>query len=69
MPKPSLHHHPSLESSAPIGDTSTLALRPSLYDAKDEFIERISPVAMAAIYFGSFWLAAPRCPPFTPSPL
>lgn len=31
--------------------------RPSLYDAKDEFIERVAPIGMAAIYFGSFTLA------------
>lgn len=62
MPKPFLHRHPSLESSSSVGDTSVPALRHSLYDAKDEFTERIAPVAMAAIYFGSFTLAPQDAP-------
>jgi len=55
MPKPSINRHPSLESSASVGETT--ALRPSLYDAKDDFIERVAPIGMAAMYFGSFSLA------------
>ena len=35
----------------------TLGLRPSLFDTKDEFIERVSPIGVAAIYFGGFSLA------------
>jgi osmotically-inducible protein OsmY len=34
-----------------------LGLRPSLFDTKDEFIERVSPIGVAAIYFGGFSLA------------
>ncbi len=34
----------------------TLGLRPSLFDTKDEFIERVSPIGVAAIYFGGFSL-------------
>jgi len=54
MPQTTLHYHPSLDTSAPTSDLT--GLRPSLYDAKDAFIERIGPVAVAAIYFGSFSL-------------
>lgn len=42
---------PSVEAHGTIG------LRPSLFDTKDEFIERVSPIGVAAIYFGSFSLA------------
>jgi len=52
MPKPSLNYHPSVETSK--GEVRT---RPSLYDTKDEFIERISPIATAVIFFGNFSLA------------
>lgn len=52
MPKPALYRSP-LESATSIGEST----RHSLYDSKDAFIERISPVATAAIYFGSFSLA------------
>lgn len=55
MPKSIILHYPSLESSAPVGEP--VPLRPSLYDAKDNFIERIAPIGMAAMYFGSFSLA------------
>ena len=54
MPYPSLHFHPSLESSSPLNNLDTP--RPSLFDCKDEFIERIAPIGMAAIYFGGFSL-------------
>jgi osmotically-inducible protein OsmY len=55
MPYPPLLRHPSLESSS---DTPSLeARRPSLFDAKDDFIARIGPIGMAAIYFGPFSLA------------
>jgi hypothetical protein len=53
MSKPSQIYHPSVETSGSIGGTRT---RPSLYDTKDEFIERISPVATAVIFFGNFSL-------------
>jgi hypothetical protein len=33
-----------------------LGARPSLFDSKDEFIERMSPIGVAAIYFGGFSL-------------
>jgi osmotically-inducible protein OsmY len=52
MSKPSINLHPSLETNSSLGETH----RPSLFDAKDEFIGRIAPFATAAIYFGSFAL-------------
>ena len=55
MSKPSLHLHPSLESTASIGES--IPVRHSLFDAKDDFIERIAPLGVAAIYFGSFLLS------------
>jgi osmotically-inducible protein OsmY len=55
MPKPStILHHPSMESSSSVGDPTT---RTSLFDCKDNFIERVAPISMAAIYFGDFCLA------------
>jgi osmotically-inducible protein OsmY len=51
MPKPSLNRHPSLESSASVGEP---ALRSSLFDCKDDFISRVAPIGMAAIFFGGF---------------
>jgi osmotically-inducible protein OsmY len=54
MPHPSLLRHPSLESSSSLNSDGT---RPSLFDSKDEFIARVAPIGMAAIYFGSFSLA------------
>jgi len=51
MPKPSLQYHPSVETSSGVVRT-----RPSLYHTKDAFIERISPVATAVIFFGTFSL-------------
>jgi hypothetical protein len=55
MPYLTLLRHPSLESSS---DTPTVdPRRPSLFDSKDDFIARISPISMAAIYFGPFSLA------------
>jgi len=51
MPKPSLQYHPSVETS-----TGAVRIRPSLYHTKDAFIERISPVATAVIFFGTFSL-------------
>jgi len=56
MSIPSLHYYPSLESGASSID-ETPHLRPSLFDTKDNFIERVGPIGMAAIYFGSFSLA------------
>jgi len=55
MPRPSLHHHPSLESSTSVSEP--LHFRPSLYNSKDAFIGRVAPIGMAAMYFGSFSLA------------
>ena len=55
MPYPQRRFSPSLESNASVGPSSTA--RPSLFDTKDDFIERVSPIGMAAIYFGSFSLA------------
>jgi len=54
MSKPSRHYHPSVETSSSSGDTRA---RHSIYDTKDAFIERISPVATAVIFFGNFSLA------------
>lgn len=55
MPKTSRHYSPSLDASSSSGVTGRL--RPTIYDHKDEFIERISPVATAIIFFGTFSLS------------
>jgi len=55
MPIPTLRLNPSLESTASVGET--IQFRPSLYDNKDAFTERVAPIGMAAMYFGSFSLA------------
>jgi len=55
MPHPSIHFHPSLDSSSSLNNLD--ATRPSLFDSKDDFIERMAPIGMAAIYFGGFTLA------------
>jgi osmotically-inducible protein OsmY len=60
MPKPSILLNPSLETTTSIGETGPL--RHSLFDAKDAFIERIAPVGVAAIYFGSFSLSPQDAP-------
>jgi len=60
MAKPPFLHHPSLESTASVGETAPL--RHSLFDTKDAFIERIAPVGVAAIYFGSFSLSPQDAP-------
>jgi hypothetical protein len=60
MSKPTLLLHPSLESTASVGETAPL--RHSLFDTKDAFIERIAPVGVAAIYFGSFSLSPQDAP-------
>jgi len=51
MPKLPIFRHPSIESSASVGESS---VRASLFDCKEDFIERVSPISMAAIYFGDF---------------
>ena len=53
MSKPSVPRHLSLESGSSLGEP---AVRGSLYDCKDEFIERIAPIGMAVIYFGGLSL-------------
>lgn len=60
MSKPSHLLHPSLDSTASVGES--IPLRHSLFDTKDEFIERIAPVGVAAIYFGSFSLSPQDAP-------
>jgi len=55
MSHPSFLRHPSLESSSP--QPSYDGHRASLFDAKDDFIARIGPIGVAAIYFGPFSLA------------
>src|SRR5208282_3413494 len=60
MSKPSLRLHPSLESTTSVGETGPL--RHSLFDSKDDFIERIAPVGVAAFYFGSFSLSPQDAP-------
>jgi osmotically-inducible protein OsmY len=60
MPKPLYLHHPSLESATSIGEASPT--RHSLFDTKDDFIQRIAPVGVAAIYFGSFSLSPQDAP-------
>ena len=59
MTKPSYLFHPSLETGASVGEVS---VRPSLFDSKDDFIERIAPVGVAAIFFGSFTLSPQDAP-------
>ena len=54
MPHPQLRH-PSLESSS--SQPNLEGHRPSLFDAKDDFIARVGPIGVAAIYFGPFSLA------------
>ena len=60
MTKPFRCLTPSLETGSSI--TETKSLRTSLYDAKDNFIERIAPVGVAAFYFGSFTLSPKDVP-------
>jgi hyperosmotically inducible periplasmic protein len=60
MSKPSRLLSPSLESAGSI--TQTGPLRQSLFDTKDAFIQRIAPVGVAAIYFGSFTLSPKDVP-------
>jgi osmotically-inducible protein OsmY len=60
MPKTSLLLHPSLESTTSVGET--IPVRHSLFDTKDDFIERIAPVGVAAFYFGSFTLSPQDAP-------
>jgi osmotically-inducible protein OsmY len=55
MPYPSILLHPSLESSSSLNNFD--GPRPSLFDSKDDFIARMAPIGMAAIYFGGFSLA------------
>jgi len=54
MSYPSRRFSPSLDGNASVGETS---LRPSLFDTREEFIDRVAPIGMAAIYFGSFSFA------------
>jgi osmotically-inducible protein OsmY len=56
MPYPTLLRHPSLDSSSTPAP-SLDGHRPSLFDAKDDFIARVGPIGVAAIYFGPFSLA------------
>jgi hypothetical protein len=44
-----------MESTASVGESTSL--RHSLFDAKDDFIKRIAPLGVAAIYFGGFSLS------------
>lgn len=60
MSKPSRLFHPSLDSATSVGETQPL--RHSLFDAKDDFIERIAPAGVAAIYFGGFSLSPQDAP-------
>jgi osmotically-inducible protein OsmY len=62
MPKPSYLLHPSFDSSSSSSITQTGPLRHSLFDTKDDFIERIAPVGVAAFYFGSFTLSPQDAP-------
>src|SRR5271156_2730630 len=60
MSKPPILLHPSLESAASVGESTPA--RHYLFDTKDAFIERIAPVGVAAIYFGSFSLSPQDAP-------
>jgi len=55
MPYPTQLLHPSLESSSTSPNIDSR--RPSLFDAKDDFIARMGPIGVAAFYFGPFSLA------------
>ena len=59
MTKPTCLFHPSLETGPDVAETG---FRSSLYDSKEEFIDRIAPVAVAAIFFGSFTLSPQDVP-------
>jgi osmotically-inducible protein OsmY len=52
--------HPSLDSTTSVGETAPI--RHSLFDTKDDFIQRIAPVGVAAIYFGGFSLSPQDAP-------
>ncbi|MCE0499134.1 MAG: BON domain-containing protein [Methylacidiphilales bacterium] len=54
MPKSSIPYDPSTGSSDYVGEPTA---RASLFDCKDDFIRRVAPIGMAAIYFGGFTLA------------
>src|SRR5471032_3411496 len=60
MPKPSFLLNPSLESTSSVGEAAPV--RHSLFDTKDDFIRRIAPMGVAAIYFGSFSLSPQDAP-------
>src|SRR5476651_1870723 len=60
MSKPTLLLHPSLETATSIGETAPV--RHSLFDTKDDFIRRIAPMGVAAIYFGGFSLSPQDAP-------
>ena len=49
-----------MDSTTSVGETAPI--RHSLFDAKDDFIHRIAPVGVAAIYFGGFSLAPQDVP-------
>jgi osmotically-inducible protein OsmY len=55
-----IQFHPSLESATSAGEIHST--RTSLFDTKDNFIQRIAPVGVAAIYFGSFTLSPQDAP-------
>ena len=60
MTKPFRYLYPSLETGSSI--TASGSVRTSLFDSKDDFIERIAPVGVAAFYFGSFTLSPTDVP-------
>ncbi len=60
MTKSSLRGHSSLQTATPVAEATSH--RPSLYDNKDAFIERIGPLGVAVIYFGSFSLSPEDAP-------
>jgi hypothetical protein len=62
MSKPPILLHPSLETATSDGVGESTPVRHSLYDTKDDFIERIAPLGVAAIYFGSFSLSPQDAP-------
>jgi osmotically-inducible protein OsmY len=55
MPYPSRRFSPSVEGAAAVG--KSVAARTSLFDNREDFIDRVAPIGMAAIYFGSFSFA------------
>ena len=60
MPKPTFLFIPPWKALRPLGEAAPV--RHSLFDTKEDFIRRIAPLGVAAIYFGSFSLSPQDAP-------